>query len=862
MRSLIILTLLSLCNSSLRAQTDLSNKISIEFKSGSLQQFLDVLEEKSNYKFSYSQEIIKDIFIKKISVTNRSVEKIIKPILRRNNLKIKLLGQNNLLLFQPKKSIPSVGYIYDKETGEKLAGAEILLIEQKKIIPTNKYGYFQINLIDSSEIQVNFVGYESKRIWLKKTSATISIFLESKNILENVFVFDNKKKNTISHNSLNKLSVSKKNITKIPQPFSEDDILQSLQMIPGIQTNINYPTGLSVRGGNPDQNQYLLDDIQIFNPSHLLGFVSVFNASSLQNLTLYKGGIPAEYGGNLSSVFSIQSKKGNKNNKTIEGSIGILSANIFAEGPLLKKSKKTTFSISARRSYLDLLSSLAPLFQSAKEVSESLGYYFYDVSFGIHHKLNKKNEISLNLFNYLDKGFYRSTFGQTNSSFKEERNTNLNWHGLNGGLTWNHQFKKGTFLNTVFSHSERKIDFGNYISFEFGDDNTQNSSSRYQYQSVLIQNTIKSCFDFSVLNNYIIKGGGGLVHRQFSPQNNDFFLRQANVNIFDSTYRSFESSTIQPYIFIENKIFTKSFQTNLGFRQDFFLTDSNTWEAHFQPRLSIQYSGLKNLIFNGSYSKNFQFIHQIPNNSTGIPIDLWIPASQQFSSSSLEEYSLGFLLNKPMYSYSAQAYHRSFRNILEYKNESGLYVNTNSFDAFSSGTGRSIGIELLVQKSIGDLQGWISYTLSKSDRQFDELNEGKRFFSKYHKAHNLGVFLTYPINKKWILSTNWQWISGNFISLPTIHYTLTTPSGQLPLNHLDRKNNFQLRNYNSLNISFKRTAKKVNGHSEWTFGLFNVYGYPNPMYAYFGINSQGETVLKQRTFFRFLPGIQYAFKIK
>lgn len=215
-----------------------------------------------------------------------------------------------------------------------------------------------------------------------------------------------------------------------------------------------------------------------------------------------------------------------------------------------------------------------------------------------------------------------------------------------------------------------------------------------------------------------------------------------------------------------------------------------------------------------------------------------------------------------MYSYSAQAYHRSFRNILEYKNESGLYVNTNSFDAFSSGTGRSIGIELLVQKSIGDLQGWISYTLSKSDRQFDELNEGKRFFSKYHKAHNLGVFLTYPINKKWILSTNWQWISGNFISLPTIHYTLTTPSGQLPLNHLDRKNNFQLRNYNSLNISFKRTAKKVNGHSEWTFGLFNVYGYPNPMYAYFGINSQGETVLKQRTFFRFLPGIQYAFKIK
>jgi len=844
------------------AQSNPTRKISFRFEGGRLQDFLALLEKKAGCNFSFEDKIIEHVSIGSKVFYNQSVKEIIKPILKENGLKIKTIGQNNILIYHPKKRKLVVGYIYDLETGEQLAGAEIYLTNKQQTIPSNNYGYFQISTQDSIKIDVRYVGYKSKEVWLTPGQKETKIGLVSLNILDNVWVFNKENQRTLEHQSLNKISIYGKGMAKVPQAFGHDDILQSLQMMPGIQANINCPTGLSVRGGNPDQNQYLLDDIQIFNPTHILGFVSAFSTNSLQKLTLLKGDIPAEYGGNLSSVFALQSKKGNTKRRHFEAQIGLLSADILAEGPLKRNSDKTTFSFSARRSYLDLLLGLPPVFQNKREISESLGYYFYDVSLGIHHKVDERNKLSLQLFTQNDKGFYETEFRQSQSAFEEVRSTNLNWYGLNGGITWNHQFNNGAFLNTVVSHSERKISFANYVSFNFAAIDTLNSTSQYAYNSLLIQNAVKSSLDILVINNYVIKTGFGVVHRQFSPQNNQYYLSRAQEVIYDSSYKSFQSSTLQPYFFIENKIYSKHFQTNLGIRQDFFRTDNQTWTSYWQPRIGFQYSGFENWVLNMNYSKIYQFVHQIPNNTTGIPIDLWIPANQTFGSSSMQEFALGLLFKKKKYNYSIQAYHRSFDDVLEYKNESGIFVHTNSLKTFASGEGRAFGIECLAQKNIGKLQGWISYTLSKSDRQFDELNQGKRFLSKYHRAHNLGIFLNFPLTNQWFFSTNWQWISGNFISLPTVHYNLRTPSGKVPIHHLQRRNNFQLRDYNSLNVSFKKNVNKSWGMSEWTFSLFNVYGYPNPMYAYFGINAEGKTVLKQRSFFRFLPGVQYAIKFK
>ena len=747
------------------------------------------------------------------------------------------------------------GTVKDKQTGELLIGASVKLEGTNINAVTNGYGFYSITAAKGNyTIAVNYAGFKS---YLQKidiqSNTQLAIDLESISTLLSEVVVSTKRRNeNIAKPLMGVEKLSMKDLNNLPVLLGEKDVLKSMQLLPGIKSAGDGNSGFYVRGGSADQNLILLDEAPVYNASHLLGFFSTFNSDAIKDVTLYKGGMPAQYGGRLSSVVDIKMKDGNNKDYTVSGGLGLISSRINIEGPIVKDNG--SFIISGRRSYADVFLKLSP-----DTVMKKNTLYFYDLNAKANYKLGKKDRL-----------FLSGYFGRDVLGFGESFGTD--WGNLTGTLRWNHIVNDKIFSNTSLIYS----DYSYKIKIKSGTDNFKITS---QIQDI----NLKQDFDFYVNNNNKIKFGGNIIRHSVSPGR---ITADASSNVQSSEVQNRYS--IESALYVSHEL-TVSKDVNIiyGMRlsnlsavgpgnyyqydQNGNATDTTYYGKgktvasywNLEPRLSASYQLTEENSIKFSYNRNIQNLHLLTNSTTSTPTDLWLPSTNNVKPEISDQISLGYYKNfkDNQFEFSVETYYKWLQNQIDYRNGADLQANDNVESELLYGKGRAYGIEFYLKKKYGKFNGWVGYTLSKTERRFAEINNGNYFPAKQDQTHNISLVGIYKLNDRWTLSGTWVYNTGNAVTFPSGKYHV---NGQTVFLYTER-NGYRMPAYHRLDLAAAWESprnKNRKYQSSWTYGLYNAYGRENAYIIQFkdDPNDPTKTVAEQTSLFRFVPSITWNFK--
>jgi hypothetical protein len=748
------------------------------------------------------------------------------------------------------------GYISDKMTQEKLIGALIIDTRSKKATTSNAYGFFSLTLpSDSVSLVFSYVGFRPvKKSFSLVGNTQMNIDLILDNELKAIDIIAGEGDRIEEKSGMSTVNIPVEQMKKIPAIFGEVDIIKVLQLLPGVKSGGEGSTGLYVRGGGPDQNLILLDGAPVYNASHLFGFFSTFNSDAVKNVELIKGGFPARYGGRLSSVIDINMKEGNMRRYNVEGSIGLISSKLLIEGPIWKN--KTSFIITGRRTYLfDKI--LAPLVSAFSGGGASGAYYFYDFNAKINHKFSDKDRLFLSVYNGLDKfSFKTGNQLSVDNAFAGY----LDWGNTISALRWNHVFNSKLFCNTSVSYTKYKFGVGQDF-LDYKNDTKQSS----KYFSGINDWSGKVNFDYVPAPNHYIKFGTHYTYHTFKTGAQQYsatgFERDSssltgNPDIF--------ATELNAYIEDDWKIGSK-FKMNVGLHAAGFIVQDNFYRS-LQPRFSARYLLPFNWSVKASYASMMQFIHLLSNSSVGLPTDLWVPATKLVKPQQSYQGAVGLAksLKQNTYEITIEGYYKEMTNIIDYLDGANFIGQATNWEKkVAQGRGWSYGAEFLLQKKKGKYTGWIGYTLSWTNRQFDAINFGKPYPYKYDRRHDISVVNIYKISNKADIAMTWVYGTGNAISLPLQSYQLPS-SPEFPfagdVQYYGSRNNYRMAAYHRLDLSVNRHKKKKWGRVTWSYGVYNAYARRNPYFLYFSNNAFGRKQLKQVSLFAFVPSISYNFK--
>lgn len=755
------------------------------------------------------------------------------------------------------------GYVKDTTNGESIIGATISV--NGKSISSNQYGFYSMTLEEGEyDVLISHVSYLTKSFHVSlRNTIQQNIFLLPKSAeLNEVVVFSRKKDANVRNAQMGKIDLSVNQIKNIPAFFGEVDVLKAIQLLPGVQSAGEGNAGFYVRGGGPDQNLILLDDAVVYNTGHLFGFFSIFNSDAIKNVSLIKGGMPAQYGGRLSSVLDVSMKEGNTNKFQGDGGIGLIASRVSLQGPI--KKDKASFIISGRRTYIDALTK--PFIKKSSNFYGS-GYYFYDLNAKINYRFSDKDRLYLS--GYFGRDVF--TFNNSESSFK----ANIPWGNATATLRWNHVFNPKLFANATLVYNDY------HFSFNGAQENFEVSLS-----SGIKDGTAKIDFDYYPSGQHKIRFGGLTTYHKFIP--NVTSGRQDTV-VFkplseDNKYALEKALYVQDDWNISDKL-----QMNYGLRWTSFtqigpytkyIRDANqnkvdsTQYGRFEkiqnysglePRATLRYALNSSTSIKASVTRNLQFIHLVSNSGTTLPTDLWVPSTFRVKPQLSWLYAAGLFknFNNNQYETSVELYYKDMRNQIEYK-EGYTPSFSDPEEDFVFGKGWSYGAEFFVNKVRGKLTGWIGYTLSWTWRKFPDLNLGEKYPAKYDRRHDLSVVGTYELNKKWKFGTVFIYGTGNTTSLPERFYIV---NGVLTQDY-SRINEYRLGSYHRLDLSatytlLSKKKKKVQGF--WVFSIYNVYSHLNPYFIYFDqkgnpYSGTVEIQAKQVSLFPILPAVTWNFK--
>jgi outer membrane receptor for ferrienterochelin and colicin len=754
------------------------------------------------------------------------------------------------------------GYVTDEDR-ENLIGASINLHGSNIGAISNTYGFFSIKTIPGDvRLIFSMASLKSDTISLKVQNDT-SIYVTLKNrTLSEVVVSDNRLENKAQMSSI-RLSLAQ--VAKMPALAGEADIIKALSFTPGVTNGGEGSAGLFVRGGTPDQNLILLDNAVVYNPNHLFGFLSVFNPSTLKSVELMRGGFPARYGGRLSSVLEITMKDGSQERRKGEVGLGLIGSHAQIEGPWARK--RGSYMIAGRVSYLSLL--LLPLrlqYMSGKR-NQYQNYSMHDINAKLRLQLNQKSQAFLSFYTGYDR------FKILNQTDSDKSKNQLGWGNLTASLRLNRQVLPQTYWkNTlVYSQFRYKYDF----EFIMQADSIP-SESRFASFSGLKNITWKSEWDFMPNSKHYFRAGIENTCYKFVPRDNSLSLHSA-----DTTYISKTSNSVQAYesaAYIEDEWRpTDVWSLNVGLRANFF-SIQNLPFLSVEPRLSLSRRiGYFNML-KASFARTQQNIHLLSNSGLGFQNDVWVPVTSQLLPQRTFQVAIGFEHDFPkqFIEMALEIYYKKMSNQIEYRE--GVNIFSSQQQAWADlvagrGRGESYGIELSFSKQVGQrLTGLLAYTLSKTTRQFDDINGGKVYPFKYDFPHNLNATASLKLNKKWDFAATWVWHSGQAFSLPTI--ALSAPPNAAyegtTLFYFKDRNNARLPDYVRADIGFILTKPRKNGRTAiWNFSVFNVLNRPNALYAYiqnrpvFDAQTQGHSYyqeLKTQSFLPILPSISYVLK--
>ena len=764
------------------------------------------------------------------------------------------------------------GYLSDKTSGEKLIGASIFNPKSLKGTSTNVYGFYSLTLpSDTFTLVYSFVGYTPIKVKIDLKMDQRLDFELSPSIELNTFEVSATKGERIEQRTqMSSVELSMKQVEVLPALLGERDILKILQLMPGIQSGGEGSSGLYVRGGGPDQNLILLDGVPVYNASHLFGFFSVFNSDAIKNVELTKGGFPARYSGRLSSVLDIRMKEGNLKEWHGSASIGLIASKLTVEGPLWKD--RTSIIVSGRRTYIDVLA--APFIKMANQNNSGPtfrgGYYFYDLNAKINHKINDKNRIFLST--YLGKDLAYADFGdeyiyeQTKEeSYNEAR---LGWGNKTTALRWNWLISNKLFANTTLTYSKYNFNISELFESTIENvDSTTTNSSKFGYDSGIDDFAGKIDIDYIPNPNHYIKFGISDIYHTFTPGINAFQLTDENAPTIDTTFGANQVFAHEFAAYIENDMrIGARLKMNVGINYSGLIGQRKNY-FNLQPRIAGRFLLSDDLSIKASYTQMAQYIHLLTNASIGLPTDLWVPSTDSVSPENSEQFALGIAKTfKKKYEVSIEAYYKTMQNLIEYKEGASFFsVDKNWDQQIEIGNGNAYGFEFFIQKKEGKATGWIGYTLSWTNRTFDNLNFGEPYPYRYDRRHDLSIVLTHKVSDNFDFGATWVYGTGNAVTLSTVSYIATPYSNYgnpeyLPkVSYFNNRNDFRMPSYHRLDFGANFHKEKKYGKRTFSVGAYNAYSRRNPFFIYFEQTSQ-ETKLKQISLFPIIPFVAYNYK--
>lgn len=789
------------------------------------------------------------------------------------------------------------GYVKESSTGETMPGASVFLRGTSKGTSSNPYGFFSITVEQGAYTVVcNFLGYaeQTKEIVLDK-NIKIEFQIQPKAVETQAVTIEGERKDqNVQAPTMGLIELPAEQIKKLPSFLGEVDVLKTIQLLPGIKSAGEGTTGFYVRGGGPDQNLVMLDEAVVYNASHLFGFFSVFNSDAVKNVSLIKGGMPSQFGGRLSSVVDVTMKEGNNKQYQVEGGIGLISSRLTVQGPIKKETG--SFIVSGRRTYIDAL--VKPFIPKTSRAYGS-GYYFYDLNAKFNYKLSEKDRLFLS-------GYYgKDVFSYKNS--ESDYGADIPWGNAVASLRWNHLFSDQLFVNTSLIYSD--YDFGLRISqdkFEFG-----------LFSGITDYNG-KVDFTYFPHVKHTIRFGLNYIYHQFAPSH---ATAKAGETEFDLGKKSFLYGHDGAIYLQDEYEINRVFSVNAGIRYSGFIftgpftryiKDQNrkTVDSVYygpgkyiqtyhgpEPRITLKIAPGKKSSFKLAYTENYQYIHLATLASVTLPTDIWMPSTDLVNPQFARQAGMGYFRNfkDNTIEFSVETYYKIMENMIEYEDgfAPGDNLKENPDNNFVFGKGESYGLEFFLNKKAGKLTGWIGYTLSWTNRTFPELNNGKTFFARYDRRHDLSVVASYDLNSRYTFSAIFVYATGNAITLPVNRYfmegNLVAEYGErngyrMPAYHRGdvsmtfkpdpEKRFYKKRDRNirrltrkgmDFNQASSRTFKKPRVEWNLSISIYNVYNRANPFFIYFddvGDVTKGTLNIQARqvSLFPILPGITYNFK--
>lgn len=768
----------------------------------------------------------------------------------------RILSILTLLLFCTSASSQNftiTGHVKDAANGEDIIGAVIAVNEiPGKGTATNSYGFYSLTLPSGQyTISYQFIGYATAQVKVDLTaSRKVDIELEAEGkTLAEVEIVGEKKDENIRKTEMGVVRIDPKAVESVPVLFGEKDIIKIFQLTPGVKSAGEGNAGFYVRGGGSDQNLILLDEAPVYNASHLLGFFSVFNSDALKDVTLYKGGMPSEYGGRSSSVMDIKMRDGNFKRFSGTGGIGLISSRLTLEGPIAKG--KGSFMVSGRRTYADVF-----LKASKDENIKKSTLYFYDLNIKSNYEINAKNRI------YLSGYFGRDNFGLADAF-------GFDWGNATGTLRWNHLVSNRLFSNTSLIYSDYSY------RFKFNA-----SGSDVKFSSSIRDWNIKQDFSYFPNPNNKIKFGFQSIYHTFIP------------GVVESDYESFTNTQLTNRYALESGVYlqndqsiTEKFGLQYGVRYSFFnylgkgksytfddkgnkLTETTFGSGEiiktyggFEPRISGRYELNKVSSVKASLNRAYQYLHLLSNSTSSQPTDIWVPSSNNVKPQSSDQVSLGYFRNLKdnTYEVSVEGYYKTMANVIDYRNGADLFFNDEAEGQLVYGKGRAYGVEIFVRKQTGKLTGWISYTLSRSLRTIDQINEGSEYPSRQDRIHDFAIVGMYSITDRLKVSANWVYYTGSAVTFPSGKYQINGIS----VPYYTERNGYRMPAYHRMDIgvTLDNKKKREHFHSSWNFSVYNLYARENAYSITFRANADDpdKTEAVRTALFKLVPSVTYNF---
>ena len=765
------------------------------------------------------------------------------------------------------------GYMTDVASGESLISAALLEQLSRQGTVTNNFGFYTLTLpAGKVSLEWSYIGYETQTAEFTLVRDTvIHVALQPvAETLTGAAVTASRSEMGVRGSQMSAVEIPVYQIKHVPALAGEVDVIKAIQLLPGVQSGTEGSAGLYVRGGGPDENLLLLDGVPIYNVNHMMGFFSVFNADAIKNVTLYKGSFPARFGSRLSSIVDVRMKDGNDKEFHGSASIGLLSAKFQLEGPIVKG--KTTFNVSARRTYYDVLSQpLILLYEKITKMPEqgTGGYYFYDVNAKVAHTFSNRDKLYGSFYMGDDRVYARIKVKDDYT--KTAMNLGWNWGNIVGSVRWNHVFGPKIFVNTTVNYTRyrHRLDVGGTEEYP----GNYTSDFSMGYHSLINDISAAMDFEYNPSPKHDIRFGATYIRHSFKPSVTTVRFATQDVDqpehAVDTTFGDKNLYTNEAAVYVEdNWSIARWLKVNLGVRYVMYNTDHRTYHS-VEPRVSVRALFTDNLSFKASWAKMSQSVHLLSNSNISLPTDLWVPATSLIEPMRSYQTAAGFFYSLGPVDFSLEGYYKIMENVLEYRDGASFFGSSTGWEQkVAMGRGWAYGVEFLVQKKTGKLTGWIGYTCAKTMRQFDRegniINLGQPFPARYDRRHDLSVTASYAINRKIDVAATFVFGTGLCGSLafqtlslqPGYSSILNSYMPTVQVDYLEGRNNYRMPAYHRLDlgVNFKREFR--NGHHRTiSVSVYNAYNRNNPFIVY-----RDGTDLKQLSIFPIMPSVSYNYE--